>query len=98
MEQIALEGLGYGAGWALLGVVVLAIIRGALVPRRTYDDKAHEASEWRAEARIKDQQIAVMGEQLGHLAEVGQTVKAIMQAQQRAAARRGLYDDEGAAS
>lgn len=41
----------------LLGVAVLLVLTGWLVPRRTYRDKAHEASEWRTESRIKDQQI-----------------------------------------
>lgn len=60
---------------ALLGICILAIITGRLVPRRTYDDKVHEANEWRTESRLKDAQIAEKDEQLGHLAEVGRTVE-----------------------
>lgn len=72
---------------ALCGLFVLLVFTGRLVPRKTYDDKAHEAEEWRAEGRIKDQQIAVKDEQIAekdaqlrHLGEVGRTVEAIMRA------------------
>lgn len=63
----------------LLGFTVLAIITGRLIPRRTYDDKAHEADEWRAEARIKDQQIHELTEQnTVMLREFGPTVTALL--------------------
>lgn len=55
-----LDGLG------TVGVVVvigLLIATGKWVPRKTYDDKCHEADEWRTEARIKDQQIHELVEQ-----------------------------------
>ena len=68
---------------ALLGVCILAIITGRLVPRRTYDDKAHEANEWRTESRLKDSQIAEKDEQLRHLAEVGKTVEQLARGLQR---------------
>lgn len=48
---------------ALVGLFVLAILTGRLVPRRTYDDKVHECNEWRAESRIKDQQLLEVTEQ-----------------------------------
>lgn len=48
---------------ALLGLAIFLILRGYLVPRKTYDDKCHEVDEWRTEARIKDQQIHELTEQ-----------------------------------
>ena len=48
---------------ALCGIFVLLVFFGKLIPRSTYDDKAHEASEWRTESRIKDQQILELTEQ-----------------------------------
>lgn len=45
---------------------------------RELDDIAHDRDEWRAESRIKDQQIAEKDEQLGHLEEVGRTVAQVM--------------------
>lgn len=72
---------------ALLGIGVLLILTGKLIPRRTYDDKVHEADEWRTESRIKDQQLAERDLQLRekdlqlrHLSEVGKTVDQIMRA------------------
>lgn len=72
---------------AIVGILVLFIATGRLVPRRTYDDKVHEAGEWRAEARIKDAQLAEKDKQLRHMAEVGETVKDIMRSLPRAAAQ-----------
>ena len=64
---------------ALLGLAILAIITGRLVPRRTYDDKVHEAGEWRTEARVKDQQIHELTEQnTAMLREFGPTVTALL--------------------
>lgn len=48
---------------ALAGIAVLLVLTGRLVPRRTYDDKVHESTEWRTESRIKDQQILELTEQ-----------------------------------
>lgn len=71
---------------ALLGVAILAIITGRLVPRRTYDDKAHEADEWRTEARIKDQQIHELTEQnTAMLREFGPTVADLLRGIRRRA-------------
>lgn len=65
-------------GWLLLGAFVVALIRGNLVPRQTLQDALDDRDEWRAESRIKDQQIAEKDTQLGHMAEVGRNVLAIM--------------------
>ena len=63
LEGIPLNALGIGSGWALVALFVILIYRGKLMPRQTYDDKAHEADEWRTESRIKDQQIHELTEQ-----------------------------------
>lgn len=77
-------GLLNGAGViALLVGLFWMLASGRLFTRRQYDDKAHEANEWRAESRVKDAQIAEKDEQLRHLAEVGNTVDAVMRAIQR---------------
>ncbi len=75
-------------GWALAGLAVLAIITGRLVPRSTLEDVIHDRNEWRAESRIKDQQIAVKDDQLDHMAEVGITVNTIMRSLGAAANER----------
>lgn len=46
--------LGIGSGWAIVAVFVIAIMRGNLVPRRTYDDILHDRDEWRAAQRISE--------------------------------------------
>lgn len=85
-----IEGLppvGILAPSALAGLAVLLILTGKLIPRRTYDDKAHEADEWRAESRIKDQQIHELAEQnTAMLREFGPTVTSFMDALKKAAA------------
>lgn len=78
-------------GLGVVGVVLfmgVLVVRGLLVPRRTYDDKAHEAAEWRAESRIKDQQIAELHEQLRHLEEVGRATNAVLRAIQQGTTSR----------
>lgn len=70
------------AGWMLFALlatgIVSAMMRGKIVPRSALDDAIHDRNEWRAESRIKDQQIATKDQQLGHLAEVGETQKALL--------------------
>lgn len=68
------------AGWVLVAGFVTAMWRGKVVPRTSLDDALHDRDEWRAESRIKDQQLAEKDEQLSHLAEVGETQKAVLSA------------------
>ena len=49
-------------GWALAAYFARLVYTGKLVPRTTYDDKVHEANEWRTEGRIKDQTITEVSE------------------------------------
>lgn len=85
-----IEGLPWGAwlgisgtGWGLAATFMWLVYRGQLVPRSTLDDTAHDRNEWRAEGRIKDQQILEKDTQLRYMAEVGETVKALVGAVQR---------------
>lgn len=86
-----LEGIPWPAvtaasgGWLLTAAFVLAMIRGRLVPRSALDDVIHDRNEWRAESRIKDQQIAEKDTQLGHMAEVGEVQKTVLLAVQKLA-------------
>lgn len=68
----------------LVGGFVLAIMRGALVPRSTHDDVIHDRNEWRAESRIKDAQLTEKDVQLRHLGEVGRTIEQLLGSAQRA--------------
>lgn len=74
-------GLLDGSGVVALGALFTwLVMTGRLVPRRTYEDKEHEAAEWRTESRIKDQQLAEKDTQLRELSEVARTVNTIMRA------------------
>lgn len=70
------------AGWLLFAFlavgVVTAFMKGRIVPRSSLDDAIHDRNEWRAESRIKDAQISTKDRQLDHLAEIGETQKALM--------------------
>lgn len=67
--------IGYGSGWAIVGMFVLAILAGRLIPRATHvrelaqvekeaERVQHDMNEWRTEGRIKDQQLAVRDAQI----------------------------------
>lgn len=60
---------------ALVVILGWAIATGRLVTRREHDQAIHDRDEWRAESRLKDQQLAEKDQQLAHLAEVGRTVE-----------------------
>lgn len=55
LDGIPVEVLGIGSGWTLVAVFVVLIYRGQLVPRKQYEDKEHEANEWRTELRLERQ-------------------------------------------
>ena len=48
---------------AIAGLAVLLILTGYLIPKRTQDEVTHDRDEWRAESRVKDQQILELTEQ-----------------------------------
>lgn len=48
---------------ALAGLAVLLVFTGWLIPKRTHDEVTHDRDEWRAESRVKDQQILELTEQ-----------------------------------
>jgi hypothetical protein len=100
MEAIPWDHIGIGSGWAFVGLFVWLALTGRLVPKtehdRSLEHAEHEAQEWRTESRIKDQQIREQEIQLGHLAEVGKTVDAIMRSIHRNARSgdRGSHEED----
>jgi len=70
--------IGIGSGWLFVGLFVWLVYNGRLVPRSTHDDALHDRDEWRTESRLKDAQIHEKDDQLRHLAEVGELVKAVL--------------------
>lgn len=68
-----------GAG-ALLGLTILAILSGRLVPRRTLTDQQKETERWRSAFENAEQARAEQAEQIRELAEVGRTTNAMIAA------------------
>lgn len=107
MEQLAeipLEAVGIGSGWALVVLFVVMFFRGKIhtdaeVQRMVVDhqrlvaDLIHDRDEWRAEGRLKDQQIDEQGIQLRYLAEVGKTVQAVLNAVHQLARSGGSQEE-----
>lgn len=89
LEGIVWERVGLGSGWALVVLAVVFIYRGWLVPKRFYDDIVHDRNEALTSNRLKDQHIFEQDRQLGHMAEVGKTMEAILLAIHSLAARSG---------
>lgn len=80
-----------------VGLVLLfaaGLATGRLFTKRQYDEVAHDRDEWRAEGRLKDQQIDEQSLQLRYMAEVGRTMEAILTAV-HSLARSGRAPHEG---
>lgn len=69
---------------ALLGIVILLILTGKLIPRRTYDDMKEDRDSWRAAHAVSEEARIHTAQQLDEMMEVGQTVKDVLQALRRA--------------
>ena len=78
LEGVPIESLGYGSGWLIVALFVLAILRGNLIPRRTYDDGIHDRDMWRA-AHMTSEAARVKGEvHLHDLLEATRTMDQLM--------------------
>lgn len=94
MESFPWTVIGWASGWSAFGLVCLlvlrAIVKGDWIPRITHERETHradhDANEWRAEGRIKDQAILV---ELGHIREeteeIGHTLHNFIAGIQKAA-------------
>lgn len=92
--SVILQPVGLGSGWAIVAVGVYAMMRGRIVPRSSLDDLIHDRDEWRAESRLRDQEVAEKNEQLRHLAEVGLTMKQVLSTVQGLAHRRNEDEEQ----
>lgn len=54
IDGLPLGTLGIGSGWALVAICVVFLMRGNIVPRRTYEDIVHDRNEWRTAHRISE--------------------------------------------
>lgn len=62
----------------LLGVLVLAIITGRLVPRRTHEDALHDRDQWRAAHMVSEQARQASSDQVHELLEHARTTDAFI--------------------
>lgn len=83
-----------------IGVVGLVVLLGAgfatgrIFTKRQYDDVIHDRDEWRAESRLRDQEIAEKNEQLRHMAEVGGLMKQVLAAVKHTHKERPAEDEQ----
>lgn len=64
----------------LLGVAILLILLGRLIPRSTYKDKKEEADRWREAYETERNARAVSDLQTVELLELAKTTKALIEA------------------
>lgn len=94
-----IEGLPLDAanGLGVVGVCVLIVIgfaTGRIFTKRQYDDVIHDRDEWRAESRIKDQQVLELTEQNTKMLNAfGPTLTDFLRGLRRAGVE--ARDDEG---
>lgn len=100
VDGLNLSFVGLGTGWLVALWFVIALLRGKLLTEsshtrelaraeadhvREVDRVEHDRTEWRAESRIKDAQMAEMNSQLEErdkqiaaMADLGRTVESVM--------------------
>jgi hypothetical protein len=76
--------LGQGSPWALLGLAVLAVIRGLLVPRATVTLLLKTSDEKSATIHLLQEALAVQGQQLAQALEYMRTADAVLRTLPRA--------------
>lgn len=93
-----ITGLGIPLGTltpaGLLAVVILLIVVGRLVPRRTMEDVIHDRNEWRAAHRISETARQTQAENLAQLVEAFEGLDAFIRALPSGAAAASRSDDD----
>jgi hypothetical protein len=76
-----LEGIPVGTltPAALLGIIILFIAMGRLVPRRTMDDVIKDRTEWREAHRVSEQARLELQQQVNELLEHSRATSAFLQ-------------------
>ncbi|MGW5711534.1 hypothetical protein ACWF8U_00635 [Streptomyces olivaceus] len=69
-----------GGSVALLAVVVLMVLTGRLVPRRTYDDLKEERDTWRAAHATSEEARRLERDQTRELLELSRTADRVLTA------------------
>lgn len=85
MDPVILPLVGYGTGWAVAIYFFTLMMRGRMFTAAAMEKAEHEANEWRAEGRIKDQVIITTLEHIdAKVTEQGKSLHAFMGALQKA--------------
>ena len=108
LDGVPLDLLGYSAGWAIVALFVIAIMRGNLVPRRAFEDAkagfestiadiAHDRDMWRAAHMVSEQgRVTVEQNQRELLVPVASNMAQLFkEMQDRYRAGRGYRNDSG---
>lgn len=90
MDGLPWQYIGPSTGWIIVIGLIVAFFRGKVWTDAAYQEKVHEANEWRTESRIKDAQLAEKDRQLRHMREVGRLVGTLAVALQQSA---GIHVD-----
>lgn len=63
---------------ALLGIAIVLILSGRLIPRRTYDDLREDRDRWQRAFTVSEEARLSQSKQLDAAMEVGKTVTDVM--------------------
>ncbi|WP_328313074.1 hypothetical protein OG432_24345 [Streptomyces sp. NBC_00442] len=77
-----------GGAVALLALVVLMVLTGRLIPRRTYDDVREERDTWRAAHSSSEEARRLEREQVDELLELSRTADRVLTALPKVTARQ----------
>jgi hypothetical protein len=80
----------------LLGIAVILILTGRLIPRATFRDKQDEAERWRRAYEAERTARGIADAQTNELLEVAKTTHAIIAAMATASERLGQSGDSNA--
>jgi hypothetical protein len=79
VDELAGIGVVQGGAAGLLALVVLLVLTGRLIPRRTYEDLREERDMWRTAFQASEDARHVEREQAVTAVEVGQTAVKVLQ-------------------
>ncbi|MFJ3141747.1 hypothetical protein ACIPJM_04750 [Streptomyces halstedii] len=72
--------IAQGGAVALLAVVVIMVLTGRLVPRRTYNDLLEERNTWRSAHAVSEEARHLERNQVGELLELSRTADRVLTA------------------
>ncbi|MCX5209829.1 hypothetical protein OG689_11085 [Kitasatospora sp. NBC_00240] len=80
MDELAGLGMIQGGAVGVVTLIVLLILTGRLVPRRTYEDMREERDTWRAAHQVSEEARHVAQDQNGELLEVARVAVPLLRA------------------